>query len=87
MFLLLENYGVRNLEAVFAVLISTMGLSFAWMFADAQPSGKELLIGYISNNIFNIPTIIIKSLIFIPHQSQVFWFQNSAQEQLDKQLE
>lgn len=47
MFLLLENYGVRNLEAVFAVLISTMGLSFAWMFADAQPSGKELLIGHI----------------------------------------
>ncbi|KAK1436638.1 hypothetical protein QVD17_02420 [Tagetes erecta] len=47
MFLLLENYGVRNLEAVFAVLISTMGLSFAWMFADAQPSGKELLIGLL----------------------------------------
>ena len=46
MFLLLENYGVRNLEAVFAVLISTMGLSFAWMFSDAQPSGKELLIGW-----------------------------------------
>nr|QXI73434.1 metallothionin [Taraxacum ohwianum] len=47
MFLLLENYGVRNLEAVFAVLISTMGLSFAWMFADVQPSGKELLIGLL----------------------------------------
>lgn len=47
MVLLLENYGVRNLEAVFAVLISTMGLSFAWMFADAQPSGKELLIGLL----------------------------------------
>lgn len=44
-FLLLENYGVRKLEAVFAVLISTMGLSFAWMFADTKPSGKELLIG------------------------------------------
>ncbi|KAI3802434.1 hypothetical protein L1987_30566 [Smallanthus sonchifolius] len=47
MFLLLENYGVRNLEAVFAVLISTMGLSFAWMFADAQPSRKELFIGLL----------------------------------------
>ncbi|KAL0368962.1 UNVERIFIED_CONTAM: Metal transporter Nramp2 [Sesamum calycinum] len=44
MFLLLENYGVRKLEAVFAVLISTMALSFAWMFADAKPSTKELLI-------------------------------------------
>ncbi|KAK3011703.1 hypothetical protein RJ639_011653 [Escallonia herrerae] len=39
------NYGVRKLEAVFAVLISAMGVSFAWMFADTQPSGKELLIG------------------------------------------
>ncbi|KAL0432552.1 UNVERIFIED_CONTAM: Metal transporter Nramp2 [Sesamum latifolium] len=47
MFLLLENYGVRKLEAVFAVLISTMALSFAWMFADAKPSTKELLIGLL----------------------------------------
>lgn len=46
-FLLLENYGVRKLEAMFAVLIFTMGLSFAWMFADAKPSGKELLIGLL----------------------------------------
>lgn len=44
-FLLLENYGVRKLEAVFAFLITTMGLSFAWMFVDAKPSKKELLIG------------------------------------------
>ncbi|CAI9763035.1 unnamed protein product [Fraxinus pennsylvanica] len=47
MFLLLENYGVRKLEAVFAVLIATMALSFAWMFADTKPSGKELLIGLL----------------------------------------
>ncbi|KNA20694.1 hypothetical protein SOVF_049680 [Spinacia oleracea] len=47
MFLFLENYGVRKLEAVFAVLIGTMALSFAWMFADAKPSGKELLIGVL----------------------------------------
>ncbi|KAG6422069.1 hypothetical protein SASPL_118632 [Salvia splendens] len=46
-FLLLENYGVRKLEAVFAVLISTMGLSFAWMFADAKPSRKELIVGLL----------------------------------------
>ncbi|KAK6939684.1 NRAMP family [Dillenia turbinata] len=44
-FLFLENYGVRKLEAVFAVLIGTMALSFAWMFADAKPSSKELLLG------------------------------------------
>ncbi|XP_021820273.1 metal transporter Nramp2-like [Prunus avium] len=46
-FLFLENYGVRKLEAVFAVLIATMGLSFAWMFVDTKPSGKELLMGIL----------------------------------------
>ncbi|KAF3443540.1 hypothetical protein FNV43_RR13226 [Rhamnella rubrinervis] len=46
-FLFLENYGVRKLEAVFAVLIATMALSFAWMFGDAKPSGKELLMGIL----------------------------------------
>lgn len=46
-FLFLENYGVRKLEAVFAVLISTMALSFAWLFGDAKPSGKELLMGIL----------------------------------------
>ncbi|KAM7263476.1 hypothetical protein ACFE04_001159 [Oxalis oulophora] len=44
-FLFLENYGVRKLEAVFAAFIGTMALSFAWMFADAKPSGSELLVG------------------------------------------
>lgn len=38
---------MRKLEAVFAVLISTMALSFAWMFADAKPSGNELLMGLL----------------------------------------
>lgn len=46
-FLFLENYGVRKLEASFAVLIATMGLSFAWMFGDTKPSGKELIIGIL----------------------------------------
>ncbi|KAK7281706.1 hypothetical protein RIF29_09924 [Crotalaria pallida] len=46
-FLLLENYGVRKLEAFFAVLIGIMTLSFAWMFGDAKPSGKELIIGIL----------------------------------------
>jgi len=43
--LFLENYGVRKLEAVFAVLIATMAISFAWMFGETKPNGKELLIG------------------------------------------
>ncbi|KAI3922378.1 hypothetical protein MKX01_006067 [Papaver californicum] len=46
-FLFLENYGVRKLEAVFAVLIGTMAISFAWMFGETKPSGKELLIGIL----------------------------------------
>lgn len=44
-FLFLENYGVRKLEAVFAVLIATMAISFAWMFGETKPDGKELLLG------------------------------------------
>jgi len=46
-FLFLENYGVRKLEAVFAVLISTMSISFAGMFAETKPDGKELLLGLL----------------------------------------
>lgn len=49
-FLFLENYGVRKLEAFFAVLIATMAVSFAVMFGETKPSGKELLIGnYLYN--------------------------------------
>jgi Mn2+/Fe2+ NRAMP family transporter len=44
-FLFLENYGVRKLEAFFAVLIATIAISFAVMFGETKPSGKELLIG------------------------------------------
>ncbi|WVZ59818.1 hypothetical protein U9M48_009913 [Paspalum notatum var. saurae] len=46
-FLSLENYGVRKLEAVFAILITTMACSFAWMFIETEPSGKELFIGIL----------------------------------------
>lgn len=44
-FLFLENYGVRKLEAFFAVLIAIMAVSFAAMFGEAKPNGKELLLG------------------------------------------
>ncbi|CAN6485688.1 unnamed protein product [Victoria cruziana] len=46
-FLLLENYGVRKLEAFFGVLITVMAISFAWMFGEARPSGKDLLLGVL----------------------------------------
>jgi len=51
-FLFLENYGVRKLEAFFAVLIATMALSFAVMFGETKPSGKELLIGNSHSNVW-----------------------------------
>ncbi|XP_021907986.1 metal transporter Nramp3-like [Carica papaya] len=47
LFLFLENYGIRKLEAVFAVLIATMAVSFAWMFAQTKPSGTELIVGML----------------------------------------
>ncbi|KAJ7950918.1 Metal transporter [Quillaja saponaria] len=46
-FLFLENYGMRKLEGLFAVLIATMAITFAWMFNDAKPSGEELLMGIL----------------------------------------
>eukprot|EP01018_Ginkgo_biloba_P014798 Gb_30457 [translate_table: standard] len=46
-FLFLENYGVRKLEALFGLLITIMALSFAWMFGEAKPNGKELLLGLL----------------------------------------
>ncbi|KAL1564205.1 Metal transporter Nramp3 [Salvia divinorum] len=46
-FLFLENYGVRKLEALFAVLIATMAISFAWMFGETKPDGGELMIGIL----------------------------------------
>uniref|UniRef100_A0A0D3FL63 Metal transporter n=2 Tax=Oryza TaxID=4527 RepID=A0A0D3FL63_9ORYZ len=46
-FLSLEKYGVRKLEGLFAVLIATMALSFAWMFIETKPNGKDLIIGIL----------------------------------------
>ncbi|XP_057861932.1 metal transporter Nramp3.1 isoform X1 [Cryptomeria japonica] len=46
-FLLLENYGVRKLEALFGILIGTMALSFAFMFGETKPKGMKLLMGLL----------------------------------------
>ncbi|CAF2130336.1 BnaA03g58400D [Brassica napus] len=43
----LEKCGMRKLEGLFAVLIATMALSFAWMFNETKPSGEELIIGIL----------------------------------------
>lgn len=36
---------MRKLEALFAVLIAVMAVSFAWMFGETKPNGVELLVG------------------------------------------
>lgn len=36
---------MRKLEALFAVLIATMAVSFAWMFGETKPDGGELMRG------------------------------------------
>ncbi|CAA0831730.1 Metal transporter Nramp2 [Striga hermonthica] len=47
MFLFLENYGIRKLEAFFAVLITSMAFSFAWMFFETKPSWRDLIEGIV----------------------------------------
>ncbi|KAJ4767443.1 natural resistance-associated macrophage protein 1 [Rhynchospora pubera] len=69
-FLFLENYGVRKLEAFFGVLIATMAISFAIMFGEAKPDGKELLIGILvpklsSNTIRQAVGVV--GCIIMPH--------------------
>lgn len=58
-FLFLENYGIRKLEAVFAVLIGTMAVAFAWMFGQAKPSGSELLVGQLSLSLFSLESSLV----------------------------
>ncbi|XP_072973563.1 metal transporter Nramp2-like [Typha angustifolia] len=69
-FLFLENYGVRKLEALFGVLIATIAISFAVMFGETEPSGKELLIGLLvpklsSNTIRQAVGVV--GCIIMPH--------------------
>eukprot|EP00850_Spirogloea_muscicola_P005411 SM000024S07873 [mRNA] locus=s24:1060203:1063531:- [translate_table: standard] len=47
LFLFLENFGVRKLEALFAGFISIMALAFARMYVEAQPNGRAVLAGLV----------------------------------------
>lgn len=60
-FLFLENYGVRKLEAFFAVLIGVMALSFAWMFGEAKPNGVDVLVGefLLGSTIHFVPVLLL----------------------------
>ncbi|XP_064644350.1 uncharacterized protein LOC135498109 [Lineus longissimus] len=44
-FLLLENAGLRKLEALFGVLITTMAFSFMYMYITVKPDQGSILIG------------------------------------------
>jgi len=78
---------VRKLEAFFGVLIATMAVSFAIMFGETKPSGKELLIGsYILSisilfTIVSFPTVNLRPCgITIDYSMmlsvQALWSQN-----------
>ena len=45
LFLFLENFGVRKLEALFCSFIAVMALSFAWMFGETNPDGRAMVSG------------------------------------------
>ncbi len=45
LFLFLENFGVRKLEALFCTFIAIMALSFAWMFGQTNPDVKAMVKG------------------------------------------
>ncbi|CAM6083362.1 unnamed protein product [Calypogeia fissa] len=70
LFLSLETFGVRKLEALFAGFIGIMAISFAWMFGLAQPSSKEIargmLIPYVPSNSVDIAVGIVGCVI-MPH--------------------
>lgn len=44
-FLLLDKYGLRKLEAFFAVLISVMAITFGYEYVKVAPNQKEVVLG------------------------------------------
>jgi natural resistance-associated macrophage protein len=44
-FLLVDRYGFRKLEVIFAILIGTMAISFGYEFFLVKPEPVDLLIG------------------------------------------
>lgn len=45
LFLFLDKYGLRKLEAFFAFLITTMAVSFGFEYIQAAPSQKDVIYG------------------------------------------
>ncbi|EDV27831.1 uncharacterized protein TRIADDRAFT_20654, partial [Trichoplax adhaerens] len=48
MFLLLQNYGLRKLEALFAMLITLMAGTFLYMYIIAAPDQGKIILGVIA---------------------------------------
>ena len=46
-FLFLDKYGLRKLEAFFAILITTMAISFGFEYVQAAPDQKEVVYGIV----------------------------------------
>ncbi|KAL3687421.1 hypothetical protein R1sor_013730 [Riccia sorocarpa] len=69
-FLMLENFGVRKLEALFGGFISIMAIAFAWMFAKTKPDFQAiatgLLIPGVPANAVDIAVGIVGCVI-MPH--------------------
>lgn len=70
LFLLLEQYGLRRLEAFFGSLISIMVVTFGYMYIQAAPSQSEVFLGsltwYVPSNCLE-QAIAILGAVIMPH--------------------
>lgn len=72
-FLFLDKYGLRKLEAFFAVLITTMAISFGFEYVQAAPDQKEVVYGITVPHCTNCGTqqlaqaIGIIGAVIMPH--------------------
>ncbi len=69
-FLLLHAFGVRKLEAFFAVLIATMAVCFFVEAGVVKPSGKDMLVGMLLPDVSDyavVQAVSILGAVIMPH--------------------
>ncbi|EDQ92574.1 uncharacterized protein MONBRDRAFT_905, partial [Monosiga brevicollis MX1] len=69
-FLLLEQAGLRKLEALFAVLIATMSISFGYMYVAGHPDNSAAIEGIIAFDCDRksvLPAVGIVGAVIMPH--------------------
>lgn len=72
-FLLLDKYGLRKLEAFFAFLISIMAITFGYEYVKVAPDQKEVLLGVFSPTCHNcgskqlLQAVGIIGAVIMPH--------------------